>query len=909
LVCLSLLACATPKPKGQNESFVNVTDPGMMAAVGVTVTMALDKATAVADDADAITVTITAVDKDNPSSPIAAVRADLSASGSGNTFAMARITTDATGTASTTLKSTKAEAKTITATLVDAASVSFQASATFGPGAADANKTTLAISKPDPIADGDDTVVATVNTFDAHDNIAPGAAVTMTVGGSGNTYGSGLSGTTDAMGIFTLAIASTVAEAKTIQAIVLGQTRSQVATFRESWFASNGTPVGSTAVFAERSGTLVTVTDAGAVFHTADDGATWATWDEGLPASVVLPRLTTAVVGGVPCFYLAPSFSVGNVYARCGADAAWMQLGTGITLASGEQVSLVAAQDGSSHNVYVVTGPSTSKVHQFTGGLWYDYSAGIAPFTNFTSFVVSTSGKLYAGDSSSVYAFPGASWSTIAGYTGGSVNALFIDDASSPAILYVGTAANAVLRYRTDSTLWPSNGLSWESMKAGLPTGTDTSTSCITPPCYTSATIHGFIPSADTLYAAAWAYSYSGGIPFNTTTVSGSGLYSVPLPTTGPTGPTWIFETNQPPSLDQLALDPSASGAGRFVLPAARGATWSARGGPGTWSGVAKYGLTGKNVTGLAVSATKAYAATNGNAFTTTDGGVVWQPLAPGPTGPIGGAGQFTHQIQTIHRVERTGRLFATTHGSYSTNFIVFMSYYYAGAMYSDDDGATWSGLNESASALSPVDSTLAVHDDGTTTFVAWLTPDGIYKLDGNAWTAPDAGTNPGLPGAVHVTLVASGGAAPDIYAATSTQVQKRNYAGTIWTPVGSAVGHTVHDIAVNPTGGDVWAATDAGLFVLKGGTTTWAQADPGAKLGANSYDSLFLDSAAGYLFVGGTRSTGYGAMYRLSLDGKTAERASAGLAGSISVIAKNGNTLYVADGTYGVMRSTTGGR
>jgi hypothetical protein len=26
-------------------------------------------------------------------------------------------------------------------------------------------------------------------------------------------------------------------------------------------------------------------------------------------------------------------------------------------------------------------------------------------------------------------------------------------------------------------------------------------------------------------------------------------------------------------------------------------------------------------------------------------------------------------------------------------------------------------------------------------------------------------------------------------------------------------------------------------------------------------------------------------------------------------VIAKNGNTLYVADGTYGVMRSTTGGR
>src|SRR4051812_13409598 len=107
-LCLAFVFATACEDQGRSSS-----EP---SEIGVTIEV--DKQVAIADGADVITFTLMAAEKVAPSIPVAGIDVVLFVSGTGNTLGTAILTTDEEGNATTTLRSTKAEAKTITAVLV-----------------------------------------------------------------------------------------------------------------------------------------------------------------------------------------------------------------------------------------------------------------------------------------------------------------------------------------------------------------------------------------------------------------------------------------------------------------------------------------------------------------------------------------------------------------------------------------------------------------------------------------------------------------------------------------------------------------------------------------------------------------------------------------------------------------------
>ena len=88
---------------------------------------------------------------------------------------------------------------------------------TFVAGAPSATTSTLTASPAPVTADGSSTTTLTVTVEDAHGNAVGNTAVTLSASGIGNTFGT-ISGTTNAQGVFTTTLASTMAQTETITA-------------------------------------------------------------------------------------------------------------------------------------------------------------------------------------------------------------------------------------------------------------------------------------------------------------------------------------------------------------------------------------------------------------------------------------------------------------------------------------------------------------------------------------------------------------------------------------------------------------------------------------------------------------------------------------------------------------------
>jgi Tryptophan-rich Synechocystis species C-terminal domain/Bacterial Ig-like domain (group 1) len=85
------------------------------------------------------------------------------------------------------------------------------------PGTPSAATSSIVASSPTVTADGTSTTSLTVTVKDAQGNAVAGTAVTLSASGSSNNFGT-FSGTTDAHGVFTTTLASTLAQTETITA-------------------------------------------------------------------------------------------------------------------------------------------------------------------------------------------------------------------------------------------------------------------------------------------------------------------------------------------------------------------------------------------------------------------------------------------------------------------------------------------------------------------------------------------------------------------------------------------------------------------------------------------------------------------------------------------------------------------
>ena len=166
-------------------------------------------------DGGASTITVTA--RDANGNPVAGRTVVLAVTGSGNTLTQPVAVTDANGVATGALASTGAGAKVVSAT-IDAAPITARDTVVVTPGAFSATLSTIATSSP-TISAAVGSATITVTARDANGNAIPGLAVVLAATGTGNTL-TQPAAVTDATGIATGSLSSTVSEAKTVSATV-----------------------------------------------------------------------------------------------------------------------------------------------------------------------------------------------------------------------------------------------------------------------------------------------------------------------------------------------------------------------------------------------------------------------------------------------------------------------------------------------------------------------------------------------------------------------------------------------------------------------------------------------------------------------------------------------------------------
>src|SRR5208283_4283324 len=96
-------------------------------------------------------------------------------------------------------------------------------SVTFTPGPASSATSTIVASPTSVTANGTADSTLTVTVEDANHNLISGAAVTLSASGSDNTF-TPISGTTNASGVFTATVSSTLAQIETFTANESGAT-------------------------------------------------------------------------------------------------------------------------------------------------------------------------------------------------------------------------------------------------------------------------------------------------------------------------------------------------------------------------------------------------------------------------------------------------------------------------------------------------------------------------------------------------------------------------------------------------------------------------------------------------------------------------------------------------------------
>ena len=170
----------------------------------------------VADGVATSTATATVLDKFG--NPIQGATVTFAATGSANAWTPGSASSGDDGVATATLASTKAEGKSITAS-VGTTALGVARPVTFKAGGANTAKSKLEVSTTSLTADNVATVTATATAKDANDNPIGGATVTFEATGSANTW-TPASATSGGDGVATATLKSTKAEPKSLSASI-----------------------------------------------------------------------------------------------------------------------------------------------------------------------------------------------------------------------------------------------------------------------------------------------------------------------------------------------------------------------------------------------------------------------------------------------------------------------------------------------------------------------------------------------------------------------------------------------------------------------------------------------------------------------------------------------------------------
>jgi len=199
-----------------------VGDPSAISAALSSVS-AVPDANVVADGLASSTITVAV--RDVHGNAVPGVSVQLASSGSDNTIAQPAAVTDALGIASGTLASTHAESKVVSATVNPGAGQTVLAETPSIGFVGDPSTISAALSSASAspssgvVADGAAVSTISVTVRDAHGNAVAGQTVQLSASGSSNTLVQPVA-VTDALGVATGTIASTLAETKTIGIVV-----------------------------------------------------------------------------------------------------------------------------------------------------------------------------------------------------------------------------------------------------------------------------------------------------------------------------------------------------------------------------------------------------------------------------------------------------------------------------------------------------------------------------------------------------------------------------------------------------------------------------------------------------------------------------------------------------------------
>ena len=250
---------------------------GPRAVAQTTSSLTAVPGTVTADGETTTTLTVTA--KDAEGNPIGGATVALTSADTGDHFGTVSGTTNAQGVFTTTLSSTEANAAdTVTALINGTASET--ASVDFTTGAVSQTTSSLTASPSTVAADGTSTTLLTVTAEDANGNVIPDATVTLTAAGTGNTFTTPITGTTNAEGVFTTTLSSTVAQNDTFTALING-TASETAAIDFTAALSVTASVIDNLAVQEGQTLVATATIADSAYSGATIGYQWQSSSDG----------------------------------------------------------------------------------------------------------------------------------------------------------------------------------------------------------------------------------------------------------------------------------------------------------------------------------------------------------------------------------------------------------------------------------------------------------------------------------------------------------------------------------------------------------------------------------------------------------------------------------------------------
>ncbi|WP_322907877.1 Ig-like domain-containing protein [Paenibacillus sp. SGZ-1009] len=171
-------------------------------------TVAISKNNAIADNTDSATITVTL--RDSQSNLISGKTVTLSQGSGGSVINATQGTTDSSGVATFTVKSTKAESVTYTASVGNVTLSLHPVPITFTAGAASAALSSITVSKASASANGADAATVTVTVKDQYGNVVTGQAVSLQQGSSSSLI-SPAQATTDVAGQASFTVTNTQA--------------------------------------------------------------------------------------------------------------------------------------------------------------------------------------------------------------------------------------------------------------------------------------------------------------------------------------------------------------------------------------------------------------------------------------------------------------------------------------------------------------------------------------------------------------------------------------------------------------------------------------------------------------------------------------------------------------------------